>query len=187
VEDIPRGQAIVAWRFWGIESTAETVRLQSPFRATPWPVGKPIAAQCLGAQLGRRGGRRTHQVPDPDCRCGVYGGTYRSLRTFLEGNLMRPSASLVLGRVLLWGRVVADGSSWRATYGYPERLLVPTLVHDAYRVAAALEAYDAPVTLMDVGATFTALRQLTRLRVAPPPVPPSAARHREPARHGHGS
>ena len=44
--------------------------------------------------------------------------------------------------------------------------VVPTLVHDAYRVAADLEAYGVPVSIMDVATTFTALHPATRVRAA---------------------
>jgi hypothetical protein len=166
VRAVGRSEALVAWRFWGLDESEGTTRLASPFRATPWPVAAPFQAECLATRLGGDARRAAHAAPGPRCRCGVYGESYRRLRTYLGANVVRPSASPVLGRVLLWGSIVAEGDAWRATYAYPERLLVPTLVHDAYRVAADLEAYGVPVSIMDVATTFTALHPATRVRAA---------------------
>jgi hypothetical protein len=160
-----RPAAILAWRFWSADDASGEVRLRSPFRGAIWPVGEPLVAECLSPQLVFGSRRRQHDVPAEHCRCGVYGGTYRELRSFLNTNLVRPSSSPVLGRVLLWGSVVAGESGWRASHGYPERLLVPTLVRNAYAVADALETYGAPVTIIDVGATFNALHPPRYARV----------------------
>jgi hypothetical protein len=70
----------------------------------------------------------------------------------------------VIGRVLLWGSVVEEDAAWRAELAYPQRLLVPTLLRDAYGVARDLEDYGVPVTLMDVGETYSALHPTTRVR-----------------------
>lgn len=163
---LPLSRSIIGWRYWSVGADGGTIRLRSPFRATPWPVGAPMEAECLAARLVDRRGREGHVAPAPGCRCGIYGGTYRRLRTFLQGDV-GPSSSIVLGRVFLWGPVIASGSSWRAKFGYPERLLVPTLVHDAPHVAEELEAYGVTVTLLDVGQTFGALHPRTRLHGRP--------------------
>jgi hypothetical protein len=162
--ELSRGQAVVAWRFWGVgESDDGEYRLQSPFRATVWEPGTPFAATCLSPQLTLGPLRHRHQAPDPGCRCGVYGGTYRELRTFLYSNLVRPSSTPVLGRVSIWGVVLEDeSSSWRGSFGYPERLLVPTLLRNAFRVARDLEAYGVPVTMLDLQDMFSALHPAGR-------------------------
>jgi len=49
-------------------------------------------------------------------------------------------------------------------YGYPERLLVPTLITNALEIANALGAYRVPVTLLDVGQTFATLHPELCLR-----------------------
>jgi len=94
----------------------------------------------------------------------VYGGTYRALRGFLSTTFVPPADSAVIGRALLWGDVVEEESSWRASYGYPDRLLVPTLVRNAYKIAEDLEAYNAPVLVLDLADTFATLNPSSYLR-----------------------
>jgi hypothetical protein len=163
--ELDRSQAVVAWRFWGVGESDGAFRLWSPFRATVWEPHEPLAAACFSPQLTLGSVRQRHQAPDANCRCGVYGGTYRELRTFLNTNLVRPSSTPVLGRVSLWGVVRHDDASWRATFGYPERLLVPTLLRNAFAVAKDLEAYDVPVTLLDLQDMFSALHPPAQLHV----------------------
>jgi hypothetical protein len=155
---IDRSRAVVAWRFWGLgESAAGEARLRSPYRETEWEVDEPLAARCFGPQLTLSPSGHRHQAPDVLCRCGVYGGTYSDLRSFLSTTLVRPSSAPVLGRVSLWGTVIAENDAWRASFAYPERLLVPTFVRGAYAVAEELEAYGVPVSILDVRDMFTAL------------------------------
>jgi hypothetical protein len=152
-----RAHAVVAWRFWSVDGADGEVRLRSPYRDTVWEVEEPVIARCLGPQLRLGPAGHRHQAPGPDCQCGVYGGTYRDLRTFLNGNLVRLERSPVLGRVLLWGSVLTEGPAFRASHAYPERLFVPTFVRGAFRVADELEAYGVPVTILDARDTFSAL------------------------------
>jgi hypothetical protein len=155
---IDRSRAVVAWRFWGLgKSETGDVRLRSPYRETAWQVDEPLSAECFGPQLtlGHNGHR--HQAPDANCRCGIFGGTYSDLRLSLNTALMRPSAAAVLGRVSLWGTVLAENDTWRASFAYPERLLVPTFVRGAFTVAEELEAYGVPVAILDVRDMYTAL------------------------------
>jgi hypothetical protein len=147
----------VAWRFWSIAETDAGARLVSPYRETEWEPGEPMLGRCLTPQLTLGPAGHRHQAPDLDCRCGVYGGTYRDLRSFLSTHLVRPSESPVLGRVSLWGTVIAGSDSWRASFAYPEHLLVPTFVRGAFSVAEDLEAYGVPVSILDVRDMFTAL------------------------------
>jgi len=163
---VPRQRAVVAWRFWGIAADESgTFRLRSPFRATTWPVAEPFAAQCYGSKLSLRSARESHEAPGADCRCGVYGGKYRELRRFLAANVGQPNEAPVLGRVYLWGDVYEDDISYRASFGYPERLLVPTLLRSCHAIARDLEAYGAPVRVIDVGETYGTLHPETRVQL----------------------
>jgi hypothetical protein len=155
---VDRSRAVVAWRFWGVGvDDAGRARLRSPYRETLWEPGEPFVARCLSPQLTLGPAGHRHQAPDPRCRCGAYGGTYRDLRAFLGTHLARPSEAPVLGRVELWGTVLVEHTSWRSSFAYPERLLVPTFVPGAYTVADELQAYGVPVGILDVRDMFAAL------------------------------
>ena len=107
---------------------------------------------------------RRHEAPSPDCRCGVYGGTYSDLRSFLNATFMPPAEAAVLGRTSLWGAVIDERSGWRAQCAYPERLLVPTLLRHAAEIAHDLEDYGVPVVMLDAAETFAALHPTATLR-----------------------
>jgi hypothetical protein len=166
VHQTERANAVVTWRFWSVDGAGGPARLRSPYRDTIWEVDEPTLARCLGPQLRLGPAGHRHHAPDPDCRCGVYGGSYRELRTFLNSNLARLDRSPVLGRVLLWGVVIAEGGAFRASHAYPERLFVPTFVRGAYRVASELEEYGVDVTILDARDTFSALHP-----TSPAPLP----------------
>ena len=157
-------QAVVGWRYWGVALRDGEWRLRSPFRDTPWPVDSPLVAECHSASRSIGRPSRPHDPPGEGCRCGVYGGTYRALRSFLSTTFVPPAESAVIGRTLLWGDVVEEESSWRAAYGYPDRLLVPTLVRNAYKIAEDLEAYHVPVLVLDLADTFATLNPSSYLR-----------------------
>jgi hypothetical protein len=154
---VERDAAAIGWRFWGVRRAGDAYRLHSPFRENVWPVGEPLDAECRGADvaLGPRG--RRHDAPGANCRCGVYGGSYRGLRTFLSGTFIPPAEPVVIGRVALWGAVIEEPASRRAAHAYPERLLVPTVLRDAPRIARDLEDYGVPVIVLDIAETFHAL------------------------------
>lgn len=161
---VERRDALTGWRLWNIEREGDEYRLRSPFRNEVWPIGEPLVAECTGSDLvfGARG--RRHEAPSPDCRCGVYGGTYTGLRSFLNATFMPPAEAAVLGRTSLWGAVIDERSGWRAQYAYPERLVVPTLLRDAEEIAHDLEDYGVPVVMLNAAETFAALHPTAMLR-----------------------
>jgi hypothetical protein len=74
----------------------------------------------------------------------------------------------VVGRVTLWGRVVEAEAGWRASYGYPYALYVPSGYRGRWRhaarsalpaetVARGLRDYGVPVELVNASTD----RQLT--------------------------
>jgi hypothetical protein len=162
---LERDAAAVGWRFWSVRLERGGYRLHSPFRNNLWPPGEPLVAECVGTDvaLGARG-RRKHDVPSARCRCGIYGGTYRGLRTFLDGTFVPLAEPVVIGRVALWGAVIEEPAAHRAARAYPERLLVPTLLRDAARIATDLRAYDVPVIVLDIAETFAALNPVVAAR-----------------------
>ena len=155
---LERDEAVVAWRFWRLDASDEgATRLISPYQGVRWEVGEPLIARCLAPQLTPGPSGHRQHAPDEKCRCGIYGGTYRDLRSFIETNLVRPATLPVLGRVSLWGTVIGENASWRASFAAPERLLVPTFLSGAFTIASELEAYHVPVAVLSVRDIFTAL------------------------------
>jgi len=163
---VTRDDPVVGWRFWGVSLRDGERRLRSPFRDTLWPVDEPLVAECFGTRRTIGLPEASHEPPADGCRCGVYGGSYRAVRAYLDTVVVQPAEAAVIGRAALWGEVVDDGASWRAQFAYPDRLLVPTLIRDAYQIAAGLEAYRVPVVLLDAAETFTTLQPNTYLRGA---------------------
>jgi hypothetical protein len=98
-----------------------------------------------------------HDAPAANCRCGAYGGTYRDLRTFLGSTFAPASQPIVIGRARLWGFVIDERSSCRASRAYAERLLVPTSLRDNACIARELEDYGVPVGVLGVTDTYAAL------------------------------
>ncbi len=88
----------------------------------PWPARRPAHGVC------RR--HRGHQVPGPDCLCGLHATTD-------EARLRRTRSPGVLGTVALWGRIVEHEHGYRAEVGYPQRL---RLVCFLCLIARGLEA-----------------------------------------------
>jgi hypothetical protein len=161
---VERRDALTGWRLWSVVREGDAYRLRSPFRNDVWPTGEPLVAECTGSDLvyGARG--RRHEAPSPECRCGVYGGSYSGLRAFLNATFMPPAEAAVLGRTSLWGAVIDERSGVRAQYAYPERLVVPTLLRDAAEIARDLEDYGVPVVMLNAAETFAALHPTATLR-----------------------
>jgi len=155
--EVPRRDGVVSWRFWEIAETDDGWRLRSPYWSSSWLPGEEFRGECLVVDRALRVASQPHEAPGDACRCGVYGGTYGQLQSFLRANVARRAAVPVIGQVLLWGTVVPAQGGWRASHAYPLQLSVSTLSRRAYDVAAGLEAYDVPVDLLDAGATFTAV------------------------------
>jgi hypothetical protein len=154
---LSRAEGVSGWRFWEVGETPEGWRLRSPYWSTVWPAGEPFKAECLGIQKELRASARRHAAPGASCRCGIYGGTYGQLQSFLRANVAQYASVPVLGQVLLWGAVERCSNGWRASHAYPLALSVSTLSRRAYEIAAALEAYAVPVEVLDAGETFSAV------------------------------
>ncbi len=127
----------MGWRYWQVRAG----RLHSVTqRHVEWEPGRTLSARCVGAG---------HRAPDPGCDCGIYGAS--DLEHLRQHGLCLAPDALVVGRVALWGTVLADVAGWRAELGRPlELAVVPELVADADLGAmiADLGAYGVPVGTM---------------------------------------
>ncbi len=134
----PRSDPVVGWRYWQLTAAG---RLRSVTqRRIEWPPGSVMRAACLGAG---------HRAPDARCDCGLYGA--RDLPTLREHGLCLAPEALVVGRVALWGRVLADVFGWRGEYAEPSALSVvrETLLEEELPgVLSSLRAYGVPLDTM---------------------------------------
>lgn len=134
----PADQPAVGWRYW--QMAVGGARLRSlTARSVLWAPGTPVRARC----------RNGHAAPAEGCACGIYGAT--DMGSLHAQALCLGPEALIVGQVDLWGRLVDDGLSLRAEYGYPASLAlvdgtVPADEHDG--VLEHLAAYGRPVTTM---------------------------------------
>jgi hypothetical protein len=109
-----------------------------------------------------------HAAPDEGCRCGIYAAATATQAAASLTVPARPREEIihhVIGRVSLWGTVVACERGWRAECAYPASLAVPALLpqtpkrrilhrrrrsrgRPAAEIASALRAYGVPVELV---------------------------------------
>ena len=98
-----------------------------------------------------------HAAPELECRCGIYGvQSLAAARSYLEDPPLLSRDDRVIGRVALWGDVVAGPFGWRASHAYPLELFVPAAAgaHGVRRreyadeVLWALEEYGVPVDVV---------------------------------------
>lgn len=150
-------EALVAWRTWALADEGRGWRLQSVVKSTVWSPCRPLEAECLRPRPLRR--FRRHHVPEFDCACGVYASELPVAASYLDSSwlgLGGRRVRQVLGRVSLWGEVVVCERGYRASLAYPAHLYVAgrdgrgEVRDDAFDVAAGLEAYGVPVSLVDL-------------------------------------
>ena len=107
-------EPLLGWRVWRVATTRTGWRrrgyvLRAISDDEPWPQHAPMLARCRS---------RSHNAPEENCRCGIYG-----MRDPSPPPYGLPSAGFVaVGRVALWGRVVVHETGYRAEFGYPQRL-----------------------------------------------------------------
>jgi hypothetical protein len=146
-------EPVVAWRVWHVVENGGALLLSSVYRRVTWPRGRALEAVCDRARLPFLSSRRSrHEAPAERCQCGIYAADAYGAQEYLPGGSHPPSAYPVIGRVSLWGEVVECDRGWRASHAYPERIYVPRLEGsrmDRARLAARLEGYGVPVTVLD--------------------------------------
>lgn len=137
-------EPLSAWRLWRTVETPAGSRLRSLFHETDWPAREPLRASCLARQppwlLRRLSRRPTHTAPEAGCSCGLYAAWPELLLEQIEGD----PGGYIVGRVLLWGRIVECERGWRAELAYPEHLYVPAGESPRFALTD-LAAYGVPV------------------------------------------
>ncbi len=154
-------EPIVGWRLWLVVPDGGYLWLESVLYRSRWSPRRPHEARCVQHRRCYFCNSKeveaypTHAAPDPECDCGIYAArSPESLARYLDSTYPgRGIVERVLGRVRLWGRVVAGEHGWRGQCAYPDALFVPTRTTAGQRmqptdVAAALRDYGVPVLLL---------------------------------------
>ena len=114
-----RVEPVIGWRVWNLSEGQDGPVLRPAGSGTDeWPRRRPLEARCTVPRV-LTGRRRRHQAPDVACRCGIHASD--SLDIVARGWPAWPPAP-VIGRVALWGSIVAHERGWRARFAYPDRL-----------------------------------------------------------------
>jgi len=79
-----------------------------------------MRAAAIGSVAAEFWESKSHQVPGPDCTCGMYAGI--NMQHLIDiGYIQRG----IHGEVSLWGRLYRHTLGWRAQYAYPKFFIVP--------------------------------------------------------------
>lgn len=150
-------EPVLGWRLWLLVEEGGYLWVESVLYPTRWWPRRAVDASCAV------GGRRhpsasscrealpAHVAPHPGCECGVYAvRTPDALLPYLDSAYSRRVGSgFVLGRVRLWGTVIAGERGWRAEHAYPDAFYLPGRGNGARVAAAALGDYLVPVEIVD--------------------------------------
>ncbi len=173
-----------AWRVWSVPETDAGWRLSSIHYRQVWEPRSEAAAWCYRSSRIPHAGSAAHDrhlAPVAGCQCGIYGarrpeaaGEYLPLRHGPWESMYVSSEyrHRVVGEIELWGRTLECADGYRASFGYPARLWVPTRrpdgrEFDAASVALGLADYGVPITLLDAGTRDEVLDEIAHGRLAP--------------------
>ncbi len=82
---------------------------------------RSMQAACTTEAAKKFWQSKSHQVPDPGCKCGMYAG--KNMQHLIDINYINRG---IHGEVYLWGRLYRHTLGWRAQYAYPKYFVVPT-------------------------------------------------------------
>jgi hypothetical protein len=125
-------EPIIGWRLWHVRRHDDAYRLESfTWHHVSWPARRRFEARC--SMHGEAAPVQSHE-------CGIYAFSTRELaeellrrytgvrqhygRPHSELPPLRRGCPIALGRVSLWGRVVARENGFRAQYAYPYELFL---------------------------------------------------------------
>ena len=115
--------ALIGWRVWCVVRRGKELWLSSVIADELWPLEGELVARCRAHELPGSDvllEREQHAAPTRDCTCGIYAAREpAAVWTYLRGRDEPDAIARVLGRVLLWGRVVEHQDGWRAERAYP--------------------------------------------------------------------
>jgi hypothetical protein len=155
-------EPIVGWRLWLVVADGGYLWLESMLYPIRWSPRRALDARCVPHRRCYFCNPRevemfpTHPAPDEECQCGIYAArSPETLAPYLDSALLgRMAVERVLGRVRLWGKVIAAERGWRGEHAYPDAIYVPNRLtpkqelHKAVEVAGGLRDYGVPVELL---------------------------------------
>lgn len=161
-------EPIVGWRYWRMDRTG---RLLASLGGSGggWMPGRPLMAACASQRnpndfrFEHVSGIMTapHDSPAERCRCGIYAA--RSLEE-LRSQMLLGLGIAVVGKVLLWGKIIPGSRGYRAQFAYPKHLYF--LTHGLgreERTVDALAVYGTPVgVIRHEEATFSPALALSK-------------------------
>jgi hypothetical protein len=116
--------ALIGWRAWCVVRYGADFRLASVIQDDVWPTDAPFVARCRAHEppanrlLPRD--RELHAAPAAGCTCGIYAAREPAgAWTYLRGRDDADTVARVIGRVMLWGKVVEHEDGWRAERARP--------------------------------------------------------------------
>lgn len=140
-------EPVVGWRTWRVRDTGSEFRLTSVNNATLWEPSEPLRAACTV--------HNPHDPPHVDCSCGIYAARQpgpavkllppyvRSVSSIIAPAILGYDTVMAVGLVALWGETVVCEWGWRAEFGYPRELFVPSSVKHYRRGPHGLEIFDS--------------------------------------------
>jgi hypothetical protein len=170
-------EPIVGWRLWLVVSDGGYFWLESMLYPVRWMPRRALDARChrhRRCHPCRRSAEAalvsSHPAPAEACECGIYASRLpETLTPYLDSTYPgRGVVERVLGRVRLWGRVVAAERGWRGEHAYPDAIYVPhrdaadASAVSATSIAAGLGDYGVPVLSLPPGATPETIALLKR-------------------------
>ena len=116
--------ALTGWRVWCVVRHGAELRLGSVIQDDLWPADAPFVARCRAHEPPANRllirDPHAHDVPAAACTCGIYATREPAgAWTYLRGRDEPGTVARVIGRVMLWGRVVEHEDGWRAECAYP--------------------------------------------------------------------
>lgn len=108
---------------------------------------RSMQAACSTPEAKKFWCGKRHDVPDPNCTCGMYAGI--NMQHMIDiGYIQRG----IHGEVSLWGRLMRHTLGWRAQFAYPKFFVVPANMipvraEEALKRLAALAEFGVDIYL----------------------------------------
>ena len=134
-EEVKKGKKpLVGWRMWDvlIESRDEGWRLKAISRPVIWEPYVPMRGTCNNKPPEEI---TDHKCPSWEHRCGVHAvkEVFQVRKWGSPTNGPKAQHVRLLGEIDLWGRVLEYEEGYRAEWGYPAKLYLPSELPDIFQ------------------------------------------------------
>lgn len=124
---------LIGWRMWdlNISTRAEGWVLKAISHQHLWPPFQPMRGTCHGKPPEEI---TDHTCPSWEHRCGVHAvkDVFQVRKWGSPGNGPRAEYIRLLGELDMWGRVLEYEEGFRAEWGYPRKLYLPSKLPDVF-------------------------------------------------------